>query len=128
MTNAKPPAAILYVEDEELLRHTVTEMLEAEGWRVETRTHGFAGLAQVESATHYDLFLFDNYMPGLTGAELAARARLLPHRRGTPIVIISATECGREARSAGADEFLKKPEDMHQLVKVVRRLLDSREP
>jgi CheY-like chemotaxis protein len=116
---------ILYVEDDELLRLTVAELLETEGWRVETCADGVAALALVESETHYDLFLFDNHLPGLTGAELAARARGLEHRRRTPVLIISATECGREARRAGADEFLKKPEGINQLAGVCGRLLSS---
>lgn len=118
-----PDTTILYVEDDELLQRTVAEMLEAQGWRVETRAHGFAGLAQIESATHYDLFLFDDQLPGLNGGELAKRARLMEHRRQTPIVIISATEGRRAALVAGADEFLRKPEGMNQLVEVVKRLL-----
>jgi CheY-like chemotaxis protein len=65
------------------------------------------------------LLLFDNAMPGASGLELAARARQLTHRRATPCLLISASDCAAEARRAGADEFLKKPDDVQRLVAVV---------
>lgn len=123
MADAKTHAAILYAEDDALLRLTVTEMLEAEGWRVEACADGAAALEWIEGAARYDLLLFDNLMPCASGVELAARARALAHRRGTPVVVISASDCEAEARLAGAVEFLRKPEGVSRLVAVVRRLL-----
>jgi DNA-binding response OmpR family regulator len=38
-------------------------------------------------------------------------------------VVFSASECGREAREAGADLFLKKPHDVELLVETIRRVL-----
>ena len=116
---------ILYVEDDELLRLTVEATLESEGWRVEPCGDGLAALARIESAKGYDLFLFDNDLPGASGLELLRHARMLPYRQHTPIVIISATDCEREARRAGADAFLIKPDDIDQLVSTIARLLDA---
>ncbi|PYS94369.1 MAG: hypothetical protein DMF64_01005, partial [Acidobacteria bacterium] len=64
------PAAVLYVEDNNLVADVVKDMLELEGWRVEISTSGTAGLKQLESATHYDLLIVDNELPGVTGTEL----------------------------------------------------------
>lgn len=118
-------ATLLYVEDDELLRLTVQDTLELEGWRVESCGDGLAALMRIESAEHYDLFLFDNDLPGANGLELLRHARMLPLRQRTPIVIISATDCAREASRAGADAFLKKPDDIDQLVSTIARLLNA---
>lgn len=118
-------ATILYVEDDELLRQTVQDTLELEGWLVESCDDGLAALTRIESAEHYDLLLFDNELPGANGLELLRHARMLPSRQHTPIVIISATESAREAYRAGADAFLKKPDDINQLIPTITRLLDA---
>ncbi|HEX8131035.1 MAG TPA: response regulator [Pyrinomonadaceae bacterium] len=118
-------ATILYVEDDELLRLTVQDTLEFEGWRVELCGDGLAALARIESTQHYDLLLLDNELPGVSGLELLRHARMLPYRQETPVIIISATDCEREARRAGADAFLKKPDDIDQLVSTITRLMHT---
>lgn len=121
-----PHRTILYVEDNVLVLLAVRDSLELEGWRVETCSDGLAALARIENEAHYDLLLFDNELPGLSGIELAVRARALAHRRRTPVVIISASECEPEARRAGADLFLRKPGDISRLHEALARLLDGR--
>ncbi|HVF57422.1 MAG TPA: response regulator [Pyrinomonadaceae bacterium] len=118
-------AIILYAEDDALLRQTVSETLEMEGWEVEACEDGMAALPKLESAARFDLLLFDNVLPGIGGLELARRARILAHRRLTPLIIISASEVRAEARRAGADTFLKKPDDIGLLVETIRALLGA---
>jgi two-component system chemotaxis response regulator CheY len=118
-------AMILYVEDNELVLHGVKDTLEMEeGWRVDACADGTTALAKLESSAHYDLLLFDNELPGVDGLTLIRRARELPHRRHTPIAMLSASRIEREARRAGADEFLKKPDDITKITEHVRRLLN----
>ena len=62
-------------------------------------------------------------MPGISGLALIERARQLPHRRQTPIIVFSASPLEREALAAGADAFLRKPEDVVHLVATVERLI-----
>ncbi|MCA1613057.1 MAG: response regulator [Acidobacteria bacterium] len=121
-----PPKIILYVEDDALLRLTVAELLEERGWRVEVCADGLAALTRIEGGEHFDLLLLDNGLPGVGGVELARRARLLAHRRGTPVVVYSASECGAEARAAGAVAFLRKPQDMGRLCEVVASFVGGR--
>ncbi|HEY6187955.1 MAG TPA: response regulator [Pyrinomonadaceae bacterium] len=120
-----PPLNILYAEDDAWLALSVSEVLEEEGWRVKICENGLAALEEIENRENYDLLLLDNHLPGVSGVELVRRARLLAHRRETPIIIISASEFGREARHAGADLFLKKPfnisEITEQILKLTRR-------
>ena len=118
-----PDVIILYVEDNGLLRQTVAETLELEGWEVDACEDGLAALRKLESDAPFNLFLFDNELPGHGGLELLRRARMLAHRRLTPAVIISADEIRDEARRAGASVFLKKPDDIGLLVETIAALL-----
>lgn len=102
------------------------ETLELEGWRVETCAHGLVALRLIEGDARFDLLLLDNELPAMSGIELTRRARSLSHRRQTPIIVISASVCGRAAREAGADAFLKKPEDVGKLLETIERLLSDR--
>lgn len=114
---------ILYAEDHAAVRLAVKETLERAGWRVEACADGVTALAKLESAESYALLLFDNFLPGVCGPALTNRARTLKHRRRTPVVILSASEMRAEALSAGADAFLRKPQDVGLLVGVVRSLV-----
>jgi CheY-like chemotaxis protein len=117
---------ILYVEDYKLLLLYVKEMLEAQGWRVETCLDGTSALEKIESANPYDLLLLDKSLPGVDGLELVRRARSLTHRRRTPIIMLSAGDSARAALRAGADLFLKKPEDVDAIVETIIRLTGVR--
>jgi CheY-like chemotaxis protein len=121
-----PRRTILYAEDHAAVRLAVRDRLVMEGWTVEACADGGAALAAMLSEVRYDLLLFDNDLPGLSGLELTARARTLAHRRETPVVVISASECGLEARRAGADLFLRKPDDIRRIAERLACLLERR--
>jgi CheY-like chemotaxis protein len=89
---------------------------------VEVCEDGQTALEKIESGNSYDLLLLDNHLPHVSGVELVRRARALSHRRDTPVIIISASESGREARRAGADLFLKKPENIYAIVEHILKL------
>jgi CheY-like chemotaxis protein len=118
---------ILHAEDDALVASAVREALRGEGWRVSTYADGPSALGEIEGPEHYDLLIIDRQLPGADGLELVVRARELPHRQHVPIIVLSASDIGREARRAGASAFLRKPEDMHALVEAIARLL-ARKP
>lgn len=120
-----PLTKILYAEDYKLVAHYMKEILEMEGWHVDVCTDGLAALEKIESDTVYDLFLFSDRMPRMNGIELIERTRGLPHRKQTPIIILSASNCEAEARHVGANVFLKKPEDFRILITTITRLLPA---
>ena len=117
---------ILHAEDDPLVASAVRAALRDEGWRVSTFADGAAALGAVEGGAHYDLLIVDKQLPGLDGLELVCRARELPHRQLTPVIMLSADDAEREARRAGASAFLRKPEDMHALAETIARLLARR--
>lgn len=118
---AKP--IILHVEDHKVVAEAVKDTLEASGFRVVTCADGAIALTRMASSARYDLLIFDNHLPGINGLELVRYARQIPHRRETPIIMLSASEARAEARQAGVDEFLKKPQDVGAIVDTIKRLL-----
>jgi DNA-binding response OmpR family regulator len=116
---------ILLVEDSQFVSDAVKETLEEEGWRVETCADGLVAWLLMKGEARYDLIILDNELPNLSGLELTRRARELPHRKETPIIMLSARECARDALLAGASLFLRKPQDISKIVETVARLLIS---
>jgi CheY-like chemotaxis protein len=113
---------ILHVEDDKVIATTVKEMLEMEGWTVEMCGEADAALKILEGSAHYEILIFDNKLPGMDGVELIRRARRIPHRRQTPIIMLSAGDIQAEAHQAGANTFLRKPDDMTVIAETIARL------
>ena len=121
------PAIILYVEENQMLLQTVRDVLEFAGWYVKPCSGAGYAVAYVESKEHFDLLLIDHDFRGHSGLILTERARKKPHREKTPIILISLEDIAEEAKSAGADAFLRKPNNLIELVDTIRRLLDARD-
>ncbi|HVG28448.1 MAG TPA: response regulator [Pyrinomonadaceae bacterium] len=118
------PLTILYAEDNRPVSDAACDLLESEGWRVELSADGNAALNKLAGAFDYDLLLLDNDLPGASGVELARYARNLRCYRRTPIIMLSARDCEEEAKRAGVDLFLRKPDGMWMLVESIRRLIE----
>jgi len=121
-------AKLLHVEDHDIVSRMTKEMLECEGWEVETCSDGEVALEKISGQTRYDLLLFDYDLPGMNGLALVRRSRKLAHRSQTPIVVLSATPLEAAARHAGADVFLLKPQDIGKLVETIMCLVSKDKP
>ena len=120
------PVVILYVEQNQMLLQTVRDVLEFAGWYVKPCSGDGYAVAYVESQEHFDLLLIDHDFRGFSGLKLVERARQKPHRQKTPVILISLEDIADEAKRAGADAFLRKPNNLIELVETIRRLLDAR--
>ena len=114
---------VLHVEDDRLVADSVNMTLRDEGWSVETCSNGAAALAKLESGERFDVLIFDNKLPDTTGIELIKRTRSLAHRQQTPIIMLSGDEVEMDARRAGANAFLRKPDNMPLIAETVAHLL-----
>jgi CheY-like chemotaxis protein len=114
---------ILCVEDYQVMADTVKETLEELGWTVELCSDGTEAMRKIESKARYHLLILDNQLPGKDGLDLARRARELPHRRRTPIIMLSASDAEPDALHVGVNAFLRKPQDIGRLPATVTRLL-----
>jgi CheY-like chemotaxis protein len=80
-----PEATILFVDDDYLIAMSTVGMLQDLGYRVIEASSAFEALAILERGEHVDAIVTDHAMPGMTGAELAERARQL--RPDIPILL-----------------------------------------
>jgi CheY-like chemotaxis protein len=115
--------AVLYVEDNLLLSRLVSDLLDLGGYHVWRADHAHTARLFLQHEQRFALLLVDNELRDTTGIELVKFARTLAHRASLPVVLFSIEDCEREAREAGADEFLRKPHDLYLLLDIIRRLI-----
>jgi CheY-like chemotaxis protein len=116
---------VLHVTDDGEVAESVRSVLEAEGWRVETCTDGKAALRRLIGEARFDVVLLDGDLPGVSAPELVRRAKAIPGRRSTPIVVLSARDCEAESWRAGVAAYLRKPEGLHQVPQIMARLRED---
>ena len=119
------PAIILLVEHNHTLS-VVRDVLEFAGWYVKESDAVYAR-AMLECGEHFDLLIIDND-GRYSGLELTRLVRRLPQRKKMPIIFISLEDLTQEAGAAGADAFLRKPNNLIELVDTIRRLLGETRP
>lgn len=117
--------SILHVEDGPEVSEAVRELLEAEGWRVHVCPRGDEALRELQGGETFDLLIIDHMLPGMNGVELTRRARRLHSHSHTPVIMLTASEVEREARVAGVDIFLRKPEGVVFITEAAARLLGA---
>jgi CheY-like chemotaxis protein len=92
---ASHAAKVLLVDDEEIVRHAIAEMLRDIGYNVEEAESAAQALAVLRSGTKTELLVTDYLMPGMTGAALIAELRAAGYRM--PVLLITGyTPAGGE--------------------------------
>ncbi len=117
--------AVLYVENNMLLSRLVTDLLDLAGWHVRRAETGTAAQMFLRHEQRFALLLVDNELEDTTGIELVTYARTLAHRASVPVILFSIEDCEREAKAAGANEFLRKPHDLFHLMDMARGLVGA---
>jgi DNA-binding NtrC family response regulator len=119
-------AAILVVDDEELIRDTLAEYLAQEGFDVTASASGEEALARARQR-RFDVVLCDVQLPGLDGLELLQRLqRLSPDTFVLLITAYATVENAVEAFHRGAHDYLMKPILLDEVLAKIRRLLAHR--
>jgi DNA-binding response OmpR family regulator len=116
-------ARILIVEDELPMLTALRDILESEGYRVQTASDGAAGLAQALEQRP-DLLLLDVMLPHLDGYALCTELRRLAV--DTTVLMLTAKGQVQDrvtGLDSGADDYLVKPFSTHELLARVRALL-----
>lgn len=111
-------ATVLVVEDEDVQRKTIDTILRNSGHQVMLAGNGAQALI-VALDKRPDIVLSDINMPKMSGTELCQKIRATPELAGTWIILITAFEkegTRTASMEAGADDFVRKPVEMDDLV------------
>jgi DNA-binding NtrC family response regulator len=118
-------ARILVVDDEKLIRWSVGERLQRDGYEVLSAESGEQAL-QVVSSSSPDVMLLDVKLPGIDGISTLQRALAL-HPEMTVLMMSahSTVDVAVEAMKHGAIDFLVKPFPFQSLDAAVQRALST---
>ena len=122
----KPPGSKILIVDDDSLNIRVLEIpLKSKGHTVLKATSGQEALEQI-ALCQPDLILLDIQMPRMDGFEVCRRIRENEETQFVPIVMVTAlkeTEDRIKSIEVGADDFISKPVDYHEVLARVGSLL-----
>lgn len=130
MTTEASDVDVLFVEDNEMNRRVLKDMLGVAGVKMAEAPEAETGLRMIDEGD-YDLVLMDLRMPGMDGltairhirARHDAKARL-------PVIVVTADtslNIREDCLAAGADDVVLKPVAMNLLFDAMGRTLTSRD-
>ncbi len=118
-------AKILIVDDEEMIRETLKDILVNEHYETEEAKEGQEALNLIKK-NPYDCILLDIKMPKMDGMEVLEKSMELAPE--TPVVMITGhgnEESAFDAAKKGAYDFITKPPDLNRLLLTIRNALDK---
>ena len=114
---------ILFIEDEEDLTLIVADTLRGQGYEVATASDGIEGLEKFK-AEGADIVVADVMMPGMDGFSMAKEIRKLS--TAVPLLFLTAKSTiddVEEGFEIGANDYLKKPFELRELIVRIKALL-----
>jgi PAS domain S-box-containing protein len=122
-------ARILVVEDNADTAALLRDLLEGEGYEVETAATGEAAFEALAVAPDVDLMVLDLMLPGMSGYEVIERLRAQAELSDLPILVLSALgSASARVRGLreGADDYMTKPFLPEEIVARARTLVTRR--
>src|SRR3989304_1543649 len=116
---------ILIVDDEKLIRWSLTERLQKEGFLTKEAQDGASALAMFEKS-NIDLVLLDLKLPDTDGISILKKIK--SQDTNVPAIIITAystIDTAVEAMKVGAYDYISKPFNMEELIIGVKRALEA---
>ena len=121
---------ILVVDDDDMMRSFIKELLTINGFEITEASNGKAGLKQFRDNTP-DLVLTDIIMPEMEGISFIRELRA--HNKEVPIIAMTGNVHGRMeeyleiSTQLGADEILRKPIKSQEFLDAITRLTANTE-
>ncbi len=110
---------ILVVDDDNVLRASISRILEDEGYTVDNAADGASALDIVQ-ANPPDAILLDVMMPGMNGRQFLTELRGTAAKHDIPVVVMTALQgLGDRALEYGANDIVEKPFDVDELLNKV---------
>jgi len=113
-------SSVVVIDDEVLIRKSLTKVLKARGYRVESAATGGAGFDLVRQLRP-TVTILDMRLPDTDGLSVLRRIRAID--RETQVIVITAfgdIESAVEAMKLGAADFVRKPYEMEDIVLAVQ--------
>jgi len=120
------PKHILVVDDDDMMREFVKEVLKINNFKITEASNGKAGLKEFRENTP-DLVLTDIIMPEMEGISFIRELR--SHNKEIPIIAMTGNVHGRMeefleiSTQLGADEILRKPIKAKEFIDAIERLI-----
>src|ERR1700723_1222935 len=121
-----PLTRILLVDDDELIRVTLTELLEQSGFAVTSVTNVVEALKHISSES-YDVLLSDLHMPGAGDGLTVVSAMRHANPQAVTLLLSAFPEmnAATQAILRQTDEILVKPMDLTSLVQIINQRVAS---
>ena len=117
-------AAVLVVEDEDVLLDMVAALIEDIGHRPILATNGREGLAMLQAEPEPPLLIIsDIMMPLMNGIAFAKAVKADPRYHHVPIVLMSAA--GHATPEGLAEHFVPKPFELEELEQLINQYADG---
>ena len=123
------PAKILVIEDDVMLVEQLKLVLSLENYRVDVATNGQEGMSKIASFRP-DLILCDIMIPSPDGREILGAVRSNVQTVDLPFIFLTALGEKPDIRrgmNAGADDYLLKPVDLHDVLSAIQARLERRD-
>ena len=114
---------ILVVDDEPIIRDSLCDVLEPEGYQVDCAENGEVAIEMLKQSD-YDLMLLDIRMPGLSGIEVLQHAgQISPDTKVILLTAHGTVETAVDALRHGAHDYILKPASSSSILSSVARAL-----
>jgi hypothetical protein len=111
---------VLVIDDDPTMRDLLQRVLERDGFHVATAASGSEGLVLAEQLQPLAITL-DVMMSSMDGWTLLSKLKEHPELCEIPVVMVTIVSETSRGYALGADDYLVKPVDRHQLVNVMER-------
>lgn len=118
---------ILIIDDEPLIRLSISDALKIEGYNIQSAESGGEGLEAIKKSA-YDVIITDLKLPEVDGLQiLKACKQYSPRAKILMITAYATVETAVEAMKQGAYDYITKPFSMDELILVVKHLIELRD-